>query len=33
MNLKDKLYDAIEDMPKFVWYIGWFIVGYVVGSW
>ena len=36
MNLNDikmKLLDAIEDAPKFIWYVGWFIVGYVVGSW
>ena len=36
MNLNDikmKLLDAVEEMPKFIWYTGWFIVGYVVGSW
>ena len=36
MNLNDikmKLLDAVEEMPNFIWYAGWFIVGYIVGSW
>jgi hypothetical protein len=26
-----KLIDALEDMPRYIWYVGYFVLGYFVG--
>ena len=30
-SIKMQLLDALEDMPRYIWYVGYFVLGYFVG--
>ena len=32
-ELKDYALDFCESLPNIIWYAGWFVIGFVVGSW
>tara|TARA_R110002020_G_scaffold156939_2_gene339180 strand:+ start:39 stop:158 length:120 start_codon:yes stop_codon:yes gene_type:complete len=32
-EVKDGLWEIFEYLPNFVWYIGIFILGYIIGAW
>jgi len=31
--IKDNVVDFCEALPNIIWYAGWFVIGFVVGSW
>ena len=32
-EIKDNALDLLEALPNIIWYAGWFVIGFVVGSW
>ena len=32
-EVKDDLLDLLESLPHIIWYVGCFIVGFIVGAW
>ena len=32
-DIKDLFWDFVESLPSIIWYAGYFILGFVAGSW
>ena len=32
-EIKDTILDILESLPKVIWYIGGFILGFIIGAW
>ena len=32
-DIKDLFWDFVESLPSIIWYAGYFILGFIVGSW
>ena len=33
MIIKDTVMDVVDSLTNIIWYAGWFVIGFVVGSW